>query len=259
MGQTPFSYVKWSLDCVTEQGDAVVLYCAELRWGRIQLVYSNILAVNGQQVAGTSTLARFSLSSRRDQVCVEIPRLEISGRWESLAAPFERTLYKNSDGSAIWDCVQPKSFVHVRAMGKEYVGLGYVERLTMTLPPWALPMCQLGRGHFVSAKDSLVWFDWQGEFSSRFALFNGVVCDPLSVSTAEIVLPAATLNMKEGLTLRTGSIGESILPGAPTIGKLLPAKIFAVKQHFSRNEGVLTDPFHSSAGWAFQEELDFSA
>jgi len=259
MGQSPFSFVKWTMDCVTEQGDAVILYCSEIRWGRVHLVYTSALAVIGQQIERSSTLARFSLSSRKGQVCVEVPRLDISGRWEALASPFKHVVFENSVGAVIWEFIQPKSFVHVRAMDKEFTGIGYVERMTLTLPPWELSMRQFSKGRFVSTKDSLVWFDLQGEFSSRFALHNGVVCEPLSISATEIVLPEMALNMQDGVTLRSGSLGGNILPNAPTVGKLLPAKFFAVNQHLSKNPGALTGAYHSSTGWAIQEQLDWNS
>jgi len=78
VGQIPFSFIEWYMDCVTDLGDALVLSCVEMRWQGVYAVHSNVLALHGGQKASHSTMARHHLYKKGDQVIVEIPRLDLS-------------------------------------------------------------------------------------------------------------------------------------------------------------------------------------
>ena len=50
-------------------------------------------------------------------------------------------------------------------------GLGYAEHLSMTIPPWRLPIDTLRWGRFLSPERSVVWIDWQKEGDGRTWIF----------------------------------------------------------------------------------------
>jgi len=166
-------------------------------------------------------------------------------------------VFQGPAGSVIRDCVQPRSIVHVRAMGSEFTGIGYAHRVALTVPPWQLPIHNLSRGRFVSGTDSLAWIDWRGPYSTRYAVHNGVECEPISVSDSEIVAPPVGLSMKDSLSLRSGTLGSNFLPGAPTLGRILPRAFFAIEQKQSLSQGRLNG--HSGAGWVIHETLSWKA
>jgi hypothetical protein len=248
-----FSLVKWYMDCVTDCGDAAILYCADLHWRGVHLTYSSVLTVHKGLVESHSSMARYSLSATSNQILVEFPRLEVSGSWKADAAPVQRTVYENASGSVEWNCLQPRSLVTLKVGGREYAGLGYVECLTVTLPPWQLPMRQLRWGRFVSAEESLAWVDWQGTYCTSFAIHNGRVCETLSVSDTEIAIPGATLRMEEGFSLRAGRLGATVLPGAPALGKLLPRSLRSIEEQKWRSRGIWKEQDRSSHGWVIHE------
>ncbi len=259
MEATPFSLVKWYMDCVTDPGDAVILYCAELRWRGLHASYSSVLSVDGRSMESHASMARYRLSSTEAQILVELPRLGVSGRWEASAAPFQHTVYEDASGSVLWNCVQPRASVHLRIGDRELAGLGYAECLTVTLPPWRLPMRQLRWGRFVSPEDSLAWIDWQGAYSTSFAVRNGVRCETLSVSDSEVALRGASLRMEESFPLRTGRVGDTILPGAPALGRMLPRGLFNIEEHKWRSRGILNAEDRSSKGWVIHEVVHWKA
>jgi hypothetical protein len=248
-----FSLVKWYMDCVTEVGDAVILYCADLHWRGMHLAYSSVLSVLGQSVESHSSMSRYRLSSASDQILVEFPRLGVSGKWKADAAPVRRTVYESASGSVLWNCLQPRSSAQLRVGEREFSGLGYAECLTLTLPPWQLPMRQLRWGRFVSPEDSLAWVDWQGEYSTSFAVHNGLSCETLSVSDSEIAIHGVTLCMEESFSLRAGRLGSTVLPGAPALGKLLPRSLLNIDEQKWRSRGILNAPDRSSHGWSIHE------
>jgi hypothetical protein len=256
---TPFSLVKWYLDCVTDPGDAVILYCAELRWHGLHTTYSSVLSVEGGQVESQSSMARYRLSCAGGQILVELPKLGVSGSWQASAAPFQHTVYEDASGSVLWNCVQPRASVHLRVGDRELAGLGYAECLTVTLPPWRLPMRQLRWGRFVSPEDSLAWIDWQGSYSTSFAVHNGDRCEILSVSDSEVSMRDATLRMEESSSLRSGRLGDTILPGVPALGRLLPRSLFNIEEHKWRSRGILNAQDRSSKGWVIHEVVHWKA
>jgi hypothetical protein len=123
----------------------------------------------------------------------------------------------------------------------------------VTLPPWHLPLRQLRWGRFVSAEESLAWVDWQGDYSTSFAIHNGRECETLSVSDSEVAIPGATLRMVESFPLRAGRLGATVLPGAPALGKLLPRSLRNIEEQKWRSRGVWKAQDGSSHGWVIHE------
>jgi hypothetical protein len=138
------------------------------------------------------------------------------------------------------------------------MGLGYAECLTLTLPPWQLPMLQLRWGRFVSQNESLAWVDWQGEYSTSFAIHNGRACKTLSVSDSEIAIPGATLRMEESFPLRAGRLGATVLRGAPALGKLLPRSLRNIEEQKWRSRGILSSKERNSSGWVIHEVVHWN-
>jgi hypothetical protein len=248
-----FSLRKWYLDCVTDGGDAVILYCADLRWRELHTSYSSILMAGERPARSSASMASFRLSCAKGQIAVEHPRLKISGQWETNAAAFERAVYEDASGAVVWNCLQPGSAVHVRVREREFSGRGYAECLTVTLPPWQLPLNQLRWGRFVSQDESLAWVDWQGPYSTSFAVHNSMECETVSVSDSEVVVRDATLRMDDSLPLRAGRAENTILPGAPILGKLLPRSLFNIEEHKWRSRGTLKTEDRVSVGWVIHE------
>lgn len=253
-----FSLVKWYMDCVTEQGEAAILYCAALRWRGIPLTYSSVLSTCGQAATTRSSMGRYRLSWTEKEVVVELPRLRVLGRWEAAAAPFEQTVYASPAGSVVWSCVQPRSSARVTVGERVLSGPGYAERLTVTLPPWQLPMRQLRWGRFVSPQDTLSWIDWQGPYSTSFAVHNGVRREIVSVSESEVALSNSVLRLEESLPLRAGRLGSTVLPGAPALRKLLPGSLANIEERKWRSRGTLEIDDRQSRGWVIHEVVDWN-
>lgn len=257
MAPSRFSLVKWYLDCVTTQGETAILYCADLRWRSVHASYSSVLSTRGHAVESHTSMAPYRLVSTADCIQVEFPRLRVTGQWNAAAAPIQRTVYENASGSVVWNCVQPGSKAHLHIAGREFAGLGYAECLTLSLPPWQLPMRRLRWGRFVSSQDTLAWIDWQGPFSNSFAVHNGRPCELTSVSETQVKLSGAELRMEDSLPLRSGPAGSTILPGAPALAKLLPHSLANIEEHKWRSRGTLQAQEHRSDGWVIHEVVDW--
>jgi hypothetical protein len=254
----PFLLVKWYTDCVTDSGDVAILYCAEMRWHGFHLSYCNVLCTEGEIVHSRTSLRRFRIDQNDRQINVELPGLKVAGEWIANCPPVEQTIYKSSEGWVQWNCLQPKSFARIGIGDRELAGLGYAERLTLTLPPWQLPMRELRWGRFVSAQDSLVWIDWRGPYSTSLAFHNERKLDLHSISETELAVSGATLHMSESIPIRIGRLAETILPGAPVLRRICPHSVFDIEECKWRSRGVLDTGDQRVEGFVIHEVVHWS-
>jgi hypothetical protein len=256
-----FTIRKWYLDCISEAGDTVIVYAAELSWRGLRTHYSSLLATQNDAITCRTAMADCApAETDTDAVSAKAPKLGLAGSWKRSAASVKRSLLETPEGVVAWDCIQPKADARVTIAGiGEFSGLGYVECLTMTIPPWRLPMSQLRWGRFLSHEDSLVWIDWQGTYSTRFSVHNGTVLAASQITDQEIVFDRHALTLDRGLTLRSGLLGDTVLPSAPMLRNLLPGSLFKIEEHKWRSRGNMTSPEQASRfGWAIHEVVQWN-
>jgi hypothetical protein len=251
------------MDCVSDLGEVAILYSARVRWRGIRLAYSNLIWTDG--AAGKSVSSMHGAKIRRDgqQIFVASPQLGIEGQWTARAAPIERTVYACESGSVIWNCLQPAASVFLSVGERKLAGAGYAECLTLTLPPWQLPLRHLQWGRFVSDRDApipdaLIWIDWQGPNALSLAVHNGENDEGASISTTEVAWRGGKLRMEEPLALRAGRLGSTVLPAAPALSRVFPNSLFNVEEKKWRSRGILETPDHQSRGWVIHETVDWS-
>jgi hypothetical protein len=114
----PFLLTKWYMDCVAENGDALILYVADLRWNALTVHYGSLLTVLGGRVGSTSSLRRHATPQVRDgTIEVNLPHLDIEGTWRGVRSPIQRTIFESEHGSVDWHCLQPMSQVDLLLRG----------------------------------------------------------------------------------------------------------------------------------------------
>jgi hypothetical protein len=246
------------MDCIDDAGDTAILYCAKMRWRGLPLSYCSFVSRSGEVALSHTSLGRFRIDAEEHRIGVEFPSLKVAGEWNADSAPVQQTVYEDATGYVRWNCMQPRSLARVRIGDREVAGLGYAECLTLTLPPWRLPMRELRWGRFVSAQDSLVWIDWQGPYSTSFAFHNGRKLDIRSISESECAVDGTTLHMQDSVPIRAGRLRETILPGAPALGRIFPQSVFNIEEHKWRSRGVLDTGDHRAEGWVIHEVVGWN-
>ncbi len=223
-----FHLSKWYLDCVGEDGSVFLAYRAELCWRDLRLHFASVL--------DHDTLLQETPPPRQTSGVWqwESPCLGVSAHWDPLDQPVHRTLIEGVD----WSCHVPRGRAQAVVRGKHIRGLGYVEHLTLTVPPWRLPIRELRWGRFLGEQTGLVWIECSGPHPLSEVFLNGSPADAA-------VLEALVLDA--GRTLRDGPI-STILSG---IGKLFPARILQLRETKKCSRGLLRD----DAGWAIHEEV----
>ncbi|HET9306220.1 MAG TPA: hypothetical protein VFO46_09355 [Candidatus Sulfotelmatobacter sp.] len=255
---------KWYLDCVAENGDAVILYAADLRWNSVSFHYGSLLTVLNGKINFASALRSVPAPTLQgDILTVQQPGLSLEGTWAALRPPIRRTVFQNAQGTVDWHCLQPMSNVDLRVCGRTQIvcgrtqidGLGYAECLTLSILPWHLPLTQLRWGRYLSQEDAVVWIDWQGAERVQLVLHNGEEQQARTITESEVVFAEGgrVLELDRGLVLRQGRLGNTVFRGISRLAKLLPRTMLAVDECKWRSHGVFRTDTGQSSGWAIHE------
>ncbi len=250
--------VKWYLDCVTESGEVAILYSAIARWRAIGISYAGYLIADAEQNQSRSTMHAAQITTEGRRLVVHSPELKVRGEWTALATEVKHTIFENEAGSVIWDCVQPGARVRLQAGERELAGLGYAEVLTLTIPPWQLPLKHLKWGRFVSENDTLTWIDWQGAHSLHLVIHNGEGCKDAVISDHAVSMTGADLSLDEPIPLRSGRVGQTVVSQARELARLFPQSMLKIDERKWRSKATLSTASGESEGWVIHEAVDWN-
>jgi hypothetical protein len=192
---------KWYLDVVTDGGAVAILYAARLRWGAFRAAYSSTIEDDGGGTHREARTIRGVEPARREgrELTWRNRAIDVDGRWQRGARPIRRTLASTPRGEIRWSCHIPRGRATVRVGGCMYDGIGYAERLRLTIPPWALSFDALRWGRHVSDRHSVVWIDWRGVESRSWVWLDG------RDQPDAVVTDAGVAGLAEGAELCVGS------------------------------------------------------
>ena len=161
---------------VSDDGACAIIYAARLRWGPVRVRYAATL------YAATDAPPREASTVRQ----VATPRLDGDGlawhngplrataHWRRDAPEITRRLAHGPSGDVDWTCHMPRARARAQLSDTELEGLGYVESLRLTVPPWQLPFRALRWGRHLSTEHSLVWIAWSDGDERRWVWLDGV-------------------------------------------------------------------------------------
>jgi hypothetical protein len=259
---------KWYLDCTGDDGEALILYWAHLRYRRLQVRYAAMLWSR----PGAQPIHRWRLRAgappqydhARQQCIWACPALGINGTWSGKAPAATRTLLATEAGDLTWHCLLPGAHVSIALPGgKRLEGHGYVERLEMSVPPWRLPIEDLRWGRFVADDLSVVWIEWIGLSPRRLALLNGIESPVEHIDESGVYLEdGRRLLLRPERTLRDGTLGGTVLSAAPAVVRLAPRGLLGVQETKWLSWGSWQSPSPSSPhptreAWAIHELVRF--
>jgi len=211
-----FALSKWYLDCVSEEGEAAVLYWVHLQWGALRVHYGAVLS----RTPGGATTDRHTLRPGPEPALAvdgslawSCKRLRAAGSWAGSTPGVSHTLLESADGRIDWHCVCPGAEAVVEIDGRTLRGRGYAERLTSTIAPRQLPFDELRWGRFLSSTDAIAWIDWRGPVSRSWLLTNGSVDEQPMISDGRVATRdgSVALQISDGQLLRTGRV-TAIVP-----------------------------------------------
>jgi hypothetical protein len=165
-----FSMTKWYLDVVTNEGGVAIAYWAEVRWQHLRQPLCGLLL---RPAGGTAKPWRFSGRRVAPPVLEDgrlrwsAPPLGLSVELERLEPGFPHRLLHSPAGVVDWSCELPRAAVRLRARDIVLEGIGYAERLELSLLPWRIPAEEIRWGRFLAEGTSVTWIEWRGECPQR--------------------------------------------------------------------------------------------
>jgi hypothetical protein len=252
-----FHLAKWYLDYVTEAGDVEIAYTGRVRWGPVRLHYSSVLETTGERIRERRSLRSHRPPEQKDAtISWRSKALHVDTTWEGISPSVRETVYRSTNGSVEWSCLMPLA----RARARERSGLGYVEHLEMTIPPWELPIRTLRWGRFTSASDWVTWIDWQGDFSRRIVYMNGEMTSCSKIEDDQLEAEDGTrLLMDRSLVLRDGPLGTTALSAVPGIRRMFPARLLQTIECKWRSRARLERTGKAPVeGWAIHEKVSWA-
>jgi hypothetical protein len=254
-----FSLKKYYVDFVTCEGFYFIGYSARLSFGRLKINYSATL--HHPSISGVNpgpVLSTRDAPVESDSVMTwHSSRLGFDGQWQRLAAAEKRVLHESTSGIVEWDCQQPVSRVQLASKsGATYQGLGYVESLNLTTPPWQLGLQVLLWGRFSSDNHSVVWIQWQGRCALTVLICDGKRLSNARISDNDIRCDEFDLSLEPMETIREDSIGETLISKIPSILKVAPIEFLRGKEqkYLSRGQLRFVGGSHHT-GWVIHERV----
>jgi len=228
-----FQLTKWYLDCVSESGEAMIGYWAELRWRKLAVHYASVMMFVDGQLRERSTL-RAGQAPQLAGGLLEwsCNALHTSGTWRATARPpISRVLHRHGDRRLEWQCIQPLAEASVRCGEHQISGPGYTECITLTVAPWKLPIEELrwGRAHFPGR--SVVWIDWTGPEPTRMVLVDMKEVEGIQVTDALVSTPRTTIKLAGRCVLREGPVAGSSAGAVPGVRQALSRAGLLMDEH----------------------------
>jgi hypothetical protein len=236
------------MDAADDKGNAYIGYHAILRWRMISLhYYSNIFRYSNGEVKTISGFMRKS-QPRFSNNKLSWKHGGFSGEWKSEAKPISDEILKSKEGEISWKCLQPKATAEIKSKELSFKGVGYTERIEITLPVWKLPFKVLYWGRFHSKKHYVVWFKIRGK---GMAFCNGKKYSA-SVNLKQVKFGRLLLVLEKGNVIRKGKLGCTVLKDLPFAG-LFPKKPLLFNETKWLGEGKLLN----EKGTAIFERVTF--
>jgi len=253
---TGFGLEKWYLDCVCPDGAVLVGYAARLKWGPIRLSYgAKITKEKGDEPSQRQSLSFGKVSERGRTISWINDRLKVSGEWTD-GEPIATTIVVDEPSGRIeWQCLGASCAVDLRTDGRAMAGTGYVERLTMTIPPWKLPFRELRWGRFISddRRNHMVWTDMRGGTPRNWVWVNSGEPVEGTVDTGGVRTENAELVFLSSDPLRGDNVARTLLGRFEFLRKLLPKGVRSIREDKQVSSCVLAMDGLESRGSSINE------
>ena len=256
-----FSLGKYYVDFVTSEGYYFIGYSAQMNWVGIEVNYR--ATIHHPSILGVKSGP--SLSSRGGPVLDNSvltwnnPKLGFEGQWRQRSPADSHILHQEDDGLVEWNCLQPSARAQMTtASGTTFDGLGYVEYLKMTIPPWRLGLRTLLWGRFVSEHHSVVWIVWQGQYPLALLICDGQRIANPRVSDDYVNCEDFELSLERAETIRAGSIGETLVSKLPSVLRTAPVEFLGglEEKYVSRGKLAFGDGSNHT-GWVIHERVSW--
>ena len=211
-----FALSKWYFDCVAEDGRTAIAYASVLRWRGLSVHWSSIDVRDGAAAVHRASTRRAAAPRRSDgSIQWRHSTLGCAVDCRSVQSPFARTLHRDTDGAVDWSCEASAARVRIEVADAVPVeGLGYAERLELSVLPWRLGIDELRWGRWIAGdgSHSIVWIDWRGAHPQTNVFVDGVRASDAKILDTTIAGDGVALSIDARQTVVNRSLGDVIGP-----------------------------------------------
>jgi hypothetical protein len=260
-----FQLDKWFLDFIDDDGRAMIFYAARMHFLGISIPYGSW--IHHQPGAGTQVLSKFRgvhfPIKKEETITWGDPDWNVSGIWHVRGRSVSSVLHDSGEGHLDWKCFQPSSRVRLELDGKQFHSMGYAEHLTLTIPPWKIPMDQLRWGHFCSSGTNAVWIEIIFEGSSqKWFWLNGDRVDPRMIGDDAIeISKECHIELDRAVILESEakfqSVARDISDHLPGFSKMLPTKFLLANEKKWLSAAKFKCKDSEESGWSIHELVNF--
>lgn len=226
-----FYFYKWYADIIDKETDDVtIVYMGEIEWNILKLGFTNILQfLERKKLISEATFSNYHKPTLEKEI-FHINSMQIQGEWISKGELITEKLYENQDGYILWECFIPHAVGEIKFDDKVNKGFGYVERLTMTLKPWQIPINILRWGRFLCENHSIIWIRWHGE-EEKFLIYHNQVKYVDGIINDELIeFGNYRLVLCEKNTLRNGPLIKTVFDEFSWIKKIFPSGVLYMNE-----------------------------
>ena len=224
-----FALTKWYLDCVADDGRVAICYWASLSWRRLSLVWQGLTVYEPGCPPFERSAIGASVPPAIDQGRISwmSPRLGSVVMAEAREPAFGLRLFEADSRYVDWRCEAPVAHVTIDAAGQSPLhGYGYVEQLTLTVPPWRLPFDEIRWGRWIDddASRSLVWIDWRGAMPQCWTFVDGVRTPGVAIGDDRVTTGAVVLGLEPPRTLSCRAL-DLVISRIPGLRAVVPSSL----------------------------------
>jgi hypothetical protein len=238
-----FAFTKWYVDCVADDGRVAIGYWASLSWRRLSLIWQSLtLHETGRPLLEHSAIGSSGPPVNdhgRIRWCS--PQLGAAVTAEARHPSFVLRLFEKDSRYVDWYCETPLAHVTIDVAGQPRLhGHGYVEHVTLTIPPWRLPIDELRWGRWIDdrATRSLVWVDWRGPGAQCWTFVDGVWAPGAAVSDERVTNGSVMLGLDAPRVLCCRAL-DSLIARIPGLSAVVPPALLAWHETKWVSRGVL--------------------
>ncbi|MCU0393758.1 MAG: hypothetical protein MUE81_21810 [Thermoflexibacter sp.] len=212
-----------------------------------------------EKLSSSASFIRSKPPDLQDNI-LAIENNKLKGIWTKQMPNISEILLENEQGYILWECFIPLAYVQldIRKNVSSYTGNGYVEKLTLSVKPWEMPIKVLHWGRFLTENQSIIWIRWEGEETRNLVFYNGIKQENPQIDEQRIFFGNFCLDLSEKYILRNGSLISTIFRRFAWLKKIFPSKILHLQECKWQSKGVLTqDGQKINENWAIHEKVEW--
>lgn len=249
-----FNLKKYYFDGIDKEGNAFILYYAELKLLGFKIPYSSYILSNGQYSDEKSTLNNSNIGINNSTFSNS--KLKISGVWNIQSLAISEVLWQHNKSKINWNCIVPKAEFEAYIDNQLFSGLGYSEILELNFVPWKMPISTLKWGRFLSKNHTIIWIEWIGKQPLKKVFWNGERIEDVEIGDNEIyfIKQKTKLIFENPISIKDEKILK-IAEKYPFLKLFFKSKFLNSREMKFKSQSTLISPDKSEKGHSLYETV----